>query len=266
MKSHPATDAYRMMTDEELASLAADIAENGLIDAIVTTDLDGEQVIVDGRNRFRACEIAGVTPRVEKLNGTDVRAFVAARGQRRNILKGQQAIALALLYPEAEKGGRGKKKERVDETSTFSAKRLQQARAILAHSRELAIAVRNGVEKFDIALKRVESERNLLRGSEGKIARLRENAPHVDTRGRRQPAKKTLKKQVEVLRKSAGGKTPPADPLADARGTPAPRSREDIGPTAPLRPSAYAPGIRNWRTKSSGSCWKTARYGKKSRS
>ena len=65
MKSHPATDAYRMMTDEELASLGSDIAENGLIDAIVTTDLDGEEVIVDGRNRLRACEMASVTPRFE---------------------------------------------------------------------------------------------------------------------------------------------------------------------------------------------------------
>jgi hypothetical protein len=37
-----------------------------------------------------------------------------------------------MIYPEPEKGGRGRVKERVEETSAvFSAKRLQQARKVL---------------------------------------------------------------------------------------------------------------------------------------
>ncbi len=48
--------------------------------------------------------------------------------------KGQQAMALAMIYPEPEKGGRGKTKERVEETSAvFSQKRLAQARLVLRH-------------------------------------------------------------------------------------------------------------------------------------
>jgi len=48
-------------------------------------------------------------------------------------------MRLALLYPEPEKGGRGKRAKTVEETSTvFSAKRLQQARSVLAFSRVLA--------------------------------------------------------------------------------------------------------------------------------
>ncbi len=46
-----------MMTDDELAGLAADIKANGLIHPIVT---DAAGVVIDGRNRLRACEIAGV--------------------------------------------------------------------------------------------------------------------------------------------------------------------------------------------------------------
>jgi hypothetical protein len=48
-----------------------------------------------------------------------------------------------MLYPEPEKGGRGKKSERVDEISTVSSsgsyakKRLQQARQVLRHNRAL---------------------------------------------------------------------------------------------------------------------------------
>ena len=61
-------------------------------------------------------------------------------------------MRLALLHPEPEKGGRGKKKT-VEETSTlFSAKRLQQARAVLRHSRDLALAVRDGPMTLDQAL------------------------------------------------------------------------------------------------------------------
>jgi hypothetical protein len=39
-----------------------------------------------------------------------------------------------MIYPLPEKGGRGHKKERVDESSTlFSAKRLQEARTVLGY-------------------------------------------------------------------------------------------------------------------------------------
>jgi hypothetical protein len=65
--------------------------------------------------------------------------------QVRDVLKGQRAMRLAWLYPEAEKGGRGKKSEarKALETSGFSRQRLDQARAVLRHSRELARQVRD---------------------------------------------------------------------------------------------------------------------------
>jgi hypothetical protein len=56
-------------------------------------------------------------------------------------------MAYAMLFPEPEKGGRIKK--RVEVTSTaFSDKLLQQARAVLAYSPELAIEVRDGSRTF----------------------------------------------------------------------------------------------------------------------
>jgi hypothetical protein len=102
---------------------------------------------VDARNRFKACGMAGVKPRFEKLNGTDVRAFVAARGLRRNISKGQQAIAMAMLYPEPDKRGRGNKGKST-ETGDFSQQRLREARAVVRHSVEFAAAVRDGLAKL----------------------------------------------------------------------------------------------------------------------
>ena len=50
--------------------------------------------------------------------------------ERRNISKGEQAMAVAWLYREPEKGGRGKKTNS-SETKGFSAARLSQARQVL---------------------------------------------------------------------------------------------------------------------------------------
>lgn len=48
-------------------------------------------------------------------------------------LEGQQAMALAMIYPDAEKGGRGKKSEggKAAESAGFSNRRLREARSIL---------------------------------------------------------------------------------------------------------------------------------------
>jgi hypothetical protein len=48
--------------------------------------------------------------------------IVADKSEHRNLTKGQQAMRLALLYPEPEKGGRGKKANS-SETKRFSAAR-----------------------------------------------------------------------------------------------------------------------------------------------
>jgi ParB-like nuclease family protein len=144
---HPIADLFPMMTDEELANLAADIKANGLIHPIVV-DKDG--VLVDGRNRDRACEIAGIAPTTVLFEGDDPRAYIVASNiARRHLTKGQQAMAVAMIYPVPEKGGRGKKKT-MDETSIlFSPKRLQLARTVLAHSPDLAQAVLAGCKSLD---------------------------------------------------------------------------------------------------------------------
>ena len=59
------------------------------------------------RNRARACEIAGVEPTIMVFDGDDPRAFILAMNiKRRHMTKGQQVMAVAMMYPEPEKGGR----------------------------------------------------------------------------------------------------------------------------------------------------------------
>jgi len=196
------TDANSPLTFHPLAKLFPLIATpelDELADDIKENGLrepivlyDGK--ILDGRNRYIACVQAGVEPLFVEYPGGDPIAYVISKNLKRRHLTAEQKreIIEKLIREQPHKSNR------------------QIAREI-------------NVSHPHIGKVRSEME------AAGDVETL---PRHVDTRGRRQPAKKTLKKQVEVLRKSAGGKTPPADPLADARGTPAPQSREDIGPNS----------------------------------
>jgi ParB/Sulfiredoxin domain len=146
---HPAADAFPMMTDEELADLAEDIKANGLIHPIIT-DTDG--VLLDGRNRLKACYLAGVEPRFEKFAGDSLAYIVSANLARRNLTKGQQAMAMAMIYPEGQKG-----KKVVENLNNFSRARLSQARTVLHHSRALAESVLKGTATLDETLATIKA-------------------------------------------------------------------------------------------------------------
>jgi hypothetical protein len=62
---------------------------------------------------------------------------------------------------ELDKGGRGHKGKAL-ETSGFSRQRLGQARAVLAHSPELALAVRDGSMPLDKAVDQAYAARNAV--------------------------------------------------------------------------------------------------------
>jgi ParB-like chromosome segregation protein Spo0J len=63
----------------------------GLVHPIV---VDADGVLIDGRNRFKACEMAGVEPTFARLNGEDAAAYIlSANVERRSLTAGQKAIA-----------------------------------------------------------------------------------------------------------------------------------------------------------------------------
>lgn len=107
MKAHPIADAWRLFDEDELAILADDIRANGLREPVVTFN----GLILDGRNRFAACEIAGVEPAFEAFEGTEDDALAFAQsvnGARRHQSKGSLAAswALSMLAANKRDGGR----------------------------------------------------------------------------------------------------------------------------------------------------------------
>ena len=95
MKLHPVCAVFPAMPEKDLADLAADIKANGLLDPI-TIMPDG--TILDGRNRWLACQRVGVEPMTTVYNGDDVIAFVVSRNlKRRNLTYGQRSLIAARL-------------------------------------------------------------------------------------------------------------------------------------------------------------------------
>lgn len=94
MKYHPLADVFPLIEGAEFDALVADVAKQGLLEAIVT--LDGD--ILDGRNRYRACVAAGVEPHFEVFEGADPVAFVVSKNvARRHLDESQRAIAAAKI-------------------------------------------------------------------------------------------------------------------------------------------------------------------------
>ena len=96
MKNHPAADAFPMMDEKRLSELRADIKANGLREPVTIC----EGMILDGRNRYRACEGLGIKPTTRTFGG-DPWAFAwSLNGARRDL----EATVRALIYKRCEDG------------------------------------------------------------------------------------------------------------------------------------------------------------------
>ena len=105
---HPVASLFPMIDDDALNALAEDIKKNGQREPILVAFLDGrelnEPVVVDGRNRFKACEIAGVEPEFSNdyvMEPDEIGPWVISHNLHRRHLTTSQKAAVAVAY-EAE--------------------------------------------------------------------------------------------------------------------------------------------------------------------
>jgi ParB-like chromosome segregation protein Spo0J len=95
---YPTANLLPLLEDHELDALVTDIPTHGLREPIVLF----EGAILDGRNRYRACQKAGVVPRFEHWTpchpGDTPLAFVLSRNlDRRHLNESQRAMIAARL-------------------------------------------------------------------------------------------------------------------------------------------------------------------------
>lgn len=172
MPVHPLADRFPLMPDAEMAELAESIRSVGLLHPIIISD----GLLIDGRNRLRACEMAGVDPRCEPLSGNDAVDYIlAVNVARRHLTTGQRAMAMALAYPEKEKGGRGKKLLSSEGFSDVNSGRLSDARSILEHD-DLVETVLAGTKRLDTAKKEADARRHARETEQNHLIQLRAEA------------------------------------------------------------------------------------------
>lgn len=114
---HPAAELFPLMTGEEFDSLVESIRSQGLRESIWLTN-DG--ALLDGRNRVRACQAAGIKPTFREYHGSDPVQFVMALNMdRRHLTVGQRAALSLKLIPLYEQEGRKAKAKAASTSAPF---------------------------------------------------------------------------------------------------------------------------------------------------
>lgn len=203
MKHHEYASLFPMMGEAEIASLAVDIKEHGQHQPIIT--LHGE--ILDGRNRYAACEIAKVEPHLEAYQGDDALGFVVSSNLHRRHLNESQRAMIASRLATMKRGAR-------PDLTPIGAKSLDEAAVALGvgttsvdrarrverdGAKELVAAVDRGEVKLGtaekiIALPKSEQREIVAAGPE----RVRERAAEIRNGASASP---TPPKQSERLPK-----------------------------------------------------------------
>jgi ParB-like chromosome segregation protein Spo0J len=118
IKVHPAAELFPMMNDTELSELAEDIRANGQNEACVW--YQGQ--LLDGRNRWRACQLLGIKPKAYKIEEShkfDPLEYVLSKNlYRRHLSESQRSMVAARVrslyqnsakHRQSEGGKRGGK-------------------------------------------------------------------------------------------------------------------------------------------------------------
>jgi len=92
MEFHPVANIFPVMAAQELKELQDDIAQNGLLEPIWVY----EGQILDGRNRYLACQHLNLDPKVKIYQGSTPIEFILNRNLHRRHLTVSRKVAIAV--------------------------------------------------------------------------------------------------------------------------------------------------------------------------
>jgi site-specific DNA-methyltransferase (adenine-specific) len=204
LKNHPAADAFPMMDDARLAELRADIAANGQREQITLCD----GMILDGRNRYRACVELGIEPETRDYSG-DPWAFAwSLNGARRDL----EATVRALIFKRCEDGSTKWAKRLAKIAEEGNRKKSEAAKEQHAKSSprrgETLVADHNGL--------RPKSGKNVAREARAAEAKV---SPTTMARADQ------IAKRPDLEKKVVSGEMKPAEALREIRST---KRRQDL--------------------------------------
>ena len=114
LNTHPIADIWPMMSDDDLQGLSNDIKHQGLLTPVWLY----EDKILDGRNRAKACQMAGVKVETKTYTGDNPVAFAFSLNEKRRHLSSGARAALAVeakpLYEAEAKKRQGQRTDLSD--------------------------------------------------------------------------------------------------------------------------------------------------------
>jgi N6-adenosine-specific RNA methylase IME4 len=173
---HPLANIFPLVEGPEFADLVADIREHGLHEPIVMF----EDRVLDGRNRLRACEAAGIEPVFTVYTGDDPVAFVVSLNLRRRHLDESQramvAAKLATLRAGDNQHSEGLPIGRSSELLNVGERSVARAREVHEHGTpELVHAVERGAVSVsaaaDVATLSAQEQHKIVAQGEREILR-----------------------------------------------------------------------------------------------
>jgi N6-adenosine-specific RNA methylase IME4 len=180
MKSHPLADIFPMMEGDDFARFASDVLEHGQREPIIL--LDG--MILDGRNRFKACQEGNLEPLFKTFEGDDPLSFVLSLNLKRRHLDDSQRAMVADNLANMVVGGKQANSANLQNCTPVS--RSEAARLLNVSERSVASA----------AAVRAYAEPELIRAVEqGRLP--------VSTGA--QAARLAPKQQLEIAERSTAG-------------------------------------------------------------
>lgn len=191
MDFHPVSEIFPLMDAEDIGKLAADIKENGLREKIWT--FGGK--IIDGRNRFKACEIAGVPAKSREYDGdaSGLVKFVLSLNLHRRHLSSSQRSMVADKAATLEPG------EKLDGDSNVANATLSQSDAaeMLGVSRDSVIRARKVREHADPAVAKAVEQGKVKVSDAAKVANLPKETQRAALRAVTSGKAPTLAKAAE---------------------------------------------------------------------
>lgn len=166
---HPAANLFPMLPEDRLKEMAEDIKTAGLREPIKLY----KSQILDGRNRYAACVVAGITPRFDVVNDAiDPFAYVwSLNGERRDLTADQRYLIWKRVNEQSESWRT--EKERI-------AAEANRAKAVAAKQGRVGRAAANSAPEFRVTTTSGHSKRTAYPTSAAKASASKTNRGAVE--------------------------------------------------------------------------------------
>lgn len=228
-KVHPFADGFPMMEGAEFDELVEDIRKNGLREPIEHIKHDGDKVIIDGRNRLKACRVAGVDPDFAPWPGESDEALLAyiwSKNIHRRQLSASQRAMLVTEHQGFIDAITGSNAQRRKATQGRPKKGAKKTEGNIAPSKKTAGVVADAANVSERTAKDALAVQKS--GDKELIEDVKSGKKSASAAAKtvREKAKKTTATKSAPKKKTAATKAKPTDTQADTQAVDADKLRD----------------------------------------